>query len=163
VTSSGEGAGAAKHPLRHDQTALLIVAALFLGLSGFKAIQSLVVFSSYRQAKATVTAFDVSVDSKGTTATTPVVTYQVGRKSYTARGEGSMNAIYGTRRIGDVVAVRYDPSDPGTAVLDSFSDRWLLSIITGVLGVLALGGWGVLWYIRRTPQAAGVPSPSALP
>jgi hypothetical protein len=163
------------HPLRHYQIALLIMAGLFLGLAGFHALQSWVVYSTYRQTTGTVTGFEVSQDRKGTTSTTPVVSYQVGGKAYRTIGDTSMNFIYGTYQLNQVVKIRYDPGNPGSAVLDSFAQRWLLSIITGVLGALALAGWGVLWFLRRAtpggaasvppplPEAGPLPSPSAVP
>jgi hypothetical protein len=150
-------------PFRQDQIALLIIAGVLLALAGFHAIQSLVVYSRYRQTTGTVTAFEESTDQKGTTSTTAVVTYQVGGRAYKTYGENAMSFLYGRHRLGEVVKVRYDPSEPGTAVLDSFSERWLLSIIASVLGALALGGWGVLWFLRRSTPSGATSVPPPLP
>ena len=143
--------------------ALLIMAGLFFLLCGNQVLQSVIVYCNYRQTDGTVTGFEVARDRKGTTSTTPVITFQVGGKAYTAHGQNSMGWLYGRHQRGEVVKVRYQPGDPTSAVIDSFSERWLLAIITGFLGVLALGGWGVLWFIgRRNPPApASVPAPLA--
>ncbi|WP_244459687.1 DUF3592 domain-containing protein [Roseomonas fluvialis] len=47
--------------------------------------------------------------------------------------------------VGDVVAIRYDPSNPRRAAQDSFEDSWLLPTVLGGFGSLVFG-MGLLFF-----------------
>jgi hypothetical protein len=150
----------------HHQLALLIMTALFLALSGFLAIRSLNMALAYRQTNGKVIGFEQVQTRHRTgvsTATYPVVSYQVGGKTYKTMGTNSTGPVYGYYQVGQPVKVRYLPSDPSTGGLDSFNERWLGSIITGVLGFAALAGWLVLRFWNKIrPLLKRMPVPASL-
>ncbi|WP_284123698.1 DUF3592 domain-containing protein [Parerythrobacter aestuarii] len=51
---------------------------------------------------------------------------------------------------GDVVTIYYMPDTPERAMIDSFSDRWMVILITGIM-TLAFGGigYGILFFMVR--------------
>lgn len=52
--------------------------------------------------------------------------------------------------VGDVVPIAYDPTDPDSAIIDSFSGRWLLPTIFGGIGLVdLLVGGSLLWLRAR--------------
>jgi hypothetical protein len=74
----------------------------------------------------------------------PVVAFtdQAGRRRQFASTVSSNPPSY---RRGEEVAVLYDPANPDAAMIDSFIDRHLGSLVFGILGtVFALFGGGVL-------------------
>ena len=70
---------------------------------------------------------------------TPVVEFQVDGKTYSFENENASSSS--EYRVGSEVKVRYDPGNPNTAQINTFSDRWLfpILIIPGmILGSLVL-------------------------
>jgi hypothetical protein len=70
---------------------------------------------------------------------------------------GRVRSSFLFARVGETVPVRYDPDDPGAAVIATFAELWG--------PVLAWGGFGILWSVsalgagmlmRRRVRAPGV-------
>jgi hypothetical protein len=57
----------------------------------------------------------------------PVVDFEANNQTYTFEGN---NASYPPRyEVGEQVGVRYDPTDPNTAQIDSLFERWVFPVI----------------------------------
>jgi hypothetical protein len=65
----------------------------------------------------------------------PEVAYTFGGKTYHVRSSSSSSSS----RIGDPVELFVPPNDPDQATINSFSEMWLGSVLTGLLGA------GCLW------------------
>lgn len=76
----------------------------------------------------TVVRLDERNSSEGGCCTyVPVVDFQVSGNVYTFEGD---NASYPPAyEVGEAVQVRYDPTNPNTAQIDSFFERWIFPII----------------------------------
>jgi hypothetical protein len=73
----------------------------------------------------------------------PVVKYAVDGRDFEISGEISSSPP--AFHVGETVEVLYMPADPATAVINSFSERWLFPVIFGGIGVVVgLAGWGIL-------------------
>ncbi|MCG2784722.1 MAG: DUF3592 domain-containing protein [Anaerolineae bacterium] len=75
-----------------------------------------------------VTRLEESSDSEGGCCVySPVVEFAAGGQTYTFEGDNASDPPQ--YRVGQQVNVRYDPTDPNTAQIDSFFERWLFPII----------------------------------
>lgn len=76
----------------------------------------------------TVVRLNEQSDAEGGCCTyVPVIDFQVSGQVYTFEGD---NASYPPAyEVGEEVQVRYDPSNPNTAQIDSFFERWIFPII----------------------------------
>lgn len=86
---------------------------------------------------------------RGRIAYQPIVSFtdQTGQQRYFTSQVSSNPPAYAK---GESVAVLYDPSRPDKAMIDSFVDRHLGSLMFGIMGaILALVGGGVLMGLRR--------------
>ncbi len=101
-------------------------------LAGFFAWGVYAAFTAYRLetnglvAEGVVIEMDAST-SDGSTTYSPFVEYQVDGQTYTFDGGISSNPPQ--YRVGDLVNVRYDSSDPSRAQIDKWSERWLMPVI----------------------------------
>jgi hypothetical protein len=67
-------------------------------------------------------------DSDGGCCTyVPVVEFEAGGGTYSFEGDTASDPPQ--YRVNEEVSVLYDPSDPNTAQIDKFSERWLMPII----------------------------------
>ena len=65
-------------------------------------------------------------------------------------------------RLNDAVPIRYDPSDPEHAVIDSFNSEWLAPLLLCSVGaVLGLLGFGAgTWRSATLWRTGGLPGAS---
>ena len=63
----------------------------------------------------------------GSTTYSPIVEYQVDGQTYTFDGGISSNPPQ--YHVSERVSVRYDKTDPSTAQIDKWSERWLMPVI----------------------------------
>lgn len=86
-------------------------------------------------------------DNKGAAA--PIVAYTAAD----GRERLYQSSTYSTRayEVGDAVDIAYDPADPDSAAIDSWTSRWLLPTIFGGLGSVhfSVGILGMLTILRR--------------
>jgi hypothetical protein len=76
----------------------------------------------------TVVRLNEQSDAEGGCCTyVPVVDFNVNDQVYTFEGDNASNPP--AYRVGDQVRVRYDPTNPNTAQIDSFFERWIFPII----------------------------------
>lgn len=126
----------------------LIFGLVGLGLliGAFFAISSTLSFRSIsKQAGGVVVDLAESRGDKGETMSKPVVewTDPAGKRR---RFTGSVASSPPSYSRGEKVTVRYDPSHPETARLDSFMENWFAAMILGILGGVftAIGsGFGI--------------------
>jgi hypothetical protein len=57
----------------------------------------------------------------------PVVEFEAGGRTYSFQGDTASDPPQ--YRVNEEVSVLYDPSDPDTAQIDKFSERWLMPLI----------------------------------
>jgi hypothetical protein len=149
-------------PNWHHRTALLIMTALFLALSAIQIIRSVDMALTYRQTEGKVIGFEEVQTRQRTgvsTATYPIVAYQVPGKTYKIQGSNSTGPVYGYYQVGQPVKVRYLPSEPANGGIDSFNERWQGAIICGILGFASLVGWLVLRFWNKiSPLVRSIPS-----
>ena len=75
-----------------------------------------------------VTRMEESSDSEGGCCVySPVIEFTAGGQTYSFEGDNASDPPQ--YRVGQRVNVRYDPTDPNTAQIDSFFERWLFPII----------------------------------
>jgi hypothetical protein len=75
-----------------------------------------------------VTRLEESSDSEGGCCVySPVVEFQVGGQTYTIEGDNASDPP--AYRVGQQVDVLYDPSNPQTAQINNFFERWLFPIL----------------------------------
>jgi hypothetical protein len=84
----------------------------------------------------TVVRLNEQSDAEGSCCTyVPVVDFRVNDQIYTFEGD---NASYPPAyEVGEQVNVRYDPTNPNTAQIDSFFERWIFPIIVIPAMILA--------------------------
>ena len=76
----------------------------------------------------TVTRLEESKTSEGYCCVySPVVEFQVNGQTYSFENENASSSP--DYQVGSEVNVRYDPKNPNTAQINTFSDRWLFPII----------------------------------
>ena len=76
----------------------------------------------------TVVRMNEQSDGEGGCCTyVPVVDFQVNGSVYTFEGDTASDPP--AYRVGEQVDVRYDPTDPNTAQIDSWFERWIFPII----------------------------------
>lgn len=84
----------------------------------------------------TVVRLEESETSEGACCVySPVVEFQVNGQTYSFENDTATSAP--DYQIGGEVKVRYDPADPNTAQIDTFSNRWLFPII--IIPAMILG------------------------
>jgi len=75
-----------------------------------------------------VVRLDEQSDAEGGCCTyVPIVEFQADGKTYSFDGNTASDPPQ--YQVNEEVPVLYDPSDPNTAQIDKFSDRWLMPII----------------------------------
>ncbi|MGH9410586.1 MAG: DUF3592 domain-containing protein [Vicinamibacterales bacterium] len=85
--------------------------------------------------------------SEGSTVFVPLVRFKTATGAeldFTA----SDAARSSSRKIGDIVPVIYSKLNPTGAAIDSWTARWIKTILLGALGLLSVGG-GVTWLRAR--------------
>jgi hypothetical protein len=127
-----------------------LIGTVFVGVGGGMGWRS-VQFLGAPQADGVVVAVDRGI---------PTAKYKVKDVEYEVRG--AISSKPPAFRVGDKVAVLYNPDKPGDAQIDSFVERWLFLLVFGGLGaVFASIGWGllialILGRVARAWQAASV-------
>jgi hypothetical protein len=99
---------------------LLVGAVLLLGVA-FVTVNSLEKAGGIRVEGVVVEANDNQ---------TPVVEFRT-REGQRIRIEGGISASPTPYRVGERIGVFYDPTDPSAALIDSFLERWFLSLLFG--------------------------------
>jgi hypothetical protein len=75
-----------------------------------------------------VVRLDEQSDAEGGCCTyVPIIEFQADEKTYSFDGNTASDPPQ--YQVNEEVPVLYDPSDPNTAQIDKFSDRWLMPII----------------------------------
>lgn len=139
----------------------VIVIALVFGLLGlgmlvgaFFAVSSTLSFRSIaKTADGVVVDLAQSRGDKGETMYKPVVRWKdPGGRERTFTGSVASSPPSYSR--GEKVSLRYDPANPESARLDSFTENWLLPLIFGLLGsVFTAIGVGAGVYAWRKKKA----------
>ncbi|MDA7787729.1 DUF3592 domain-containing protein [Sphingomonadaceae bacterium] len=122
---------------------------LFAGAGGWAFMDDQKLADIGVDAEGTVIAFSSSRDSDGDTTYRPLVEFydDNGTRHQFVASVGSSSPAY---IRGEAVKVIYDPEAPGRAMLDSFTDRYLLPLVFGVMGsIFALVGAGFLFSVWR--------------
>jgi hypothetical protein len=114
--------------------------AAFCLWGAYSAVVSWRLQTSGETTTGTVTRLEESETSEGYCCVySPVVEFQVNGQTYSfENGTASSSPEY---QVGGEVQVRYDPADPNTAQINSFSARWLFPILiipSMILGSLVL-------------------------
>jgi hypothetical protein len=75
-----------------------------------------------------VVRLDEQSDAEGGCCTyVPIVEFEAGGNTYSFDGDTASDPPQ--YEVNEEVSVLYDPSDPNTAQIDKFSERWLMPII----------------------------------
>jgi hypothetical protein len=75
----------------------------------------------------------------------PVVEFQVDGQTYSFENDSASSSP--DYQIGSEVKVRYDPADPNTAQINTFSNRWLFPII--IIPAMIIGSLILSFYMIR--------------
>ena len=122
---------------------------LFAGIGAWSFVADQKLADIGTSTQGTVIALDRSTDSDGDVSYRPVVEFfDKGQTRHEFTGDvGSSPPAYSR---GEVVDVIYDPDGPGRAMVDSFTDRYLLPLVFGGMGcVFAAIGAGMLFSVWR--------------
>jgi len=79
----------------------------------------------------------------------PVVRYDVGGRTYTFTSSNSSDPP--AYKVGERVALRYDPADPARARIDSWWELWLMPVMLGVSAAVVavvVNVWAVVSILR---------------
>jgi hypothetical protein len=87
---------------------------------------------------------------------TPVVLYRTD-DGIEFKVTGKVYSSYVSANVGDVVAVRYDPANPATAVIATFSELWLPLLLWA--GFSLMWGLRLRWCAAMPRTAAEMPCP----
>lgn len=66
-------------------------------------------------------------NTDGSSAYSPIVEFTANGQTYTFESENASSPP--AYQVGETVNVRYDPTDPNTAQIDKFTERWLMPIL----------------------------------
>jgi hypothetical protein len=123
---------------------------IFLAIGVGFGVASLSFVSGAEHAEGTVIRM-VRSGSKG--GSSPVVRYEVDGRAYTIQSTISSSAS--AYSVGEKVQIVYKPDNPARGHIDSFLDRWAISICFGGIGLLfATIGFGILMArLRRRKKA----------
>lgn len=119
----------------------LIVGTCILGLGGYKAVQTARFVNRAATANGTITGFAASRGNSRSTTYAPEVRFRApSGRMIRFRSQLSTNIL--SYKIGDNVAVRYDPADPHRAEIDAFMPLLGNTIIILLIGAgfTAFGG-----------------------
>jgi len=108
---------------------MLMINLLFLGFFGWGVYAAVTAYRLETNGAVTegvVIGMDEST-TDGNTTYSPVIEFQVDGQSYTFENNISSNPPQ--YKLGERVAVRYDKSDPSTAQIDKWTERWLMPVI----------------------------------
>ena len=132
-----------------------VVGISFMGVGVIElAVMAYLIVSHYKfeqraqPVKGTVIDYSTyeSKNSKGngyTTMYTPIFEYSFNGKPYQYKGGTSSSSQ--EYEINEIVEVLVDPQDPQNPLINSFWEKWFLSILMGFMGVM-FGGLGYLSY-----------------
>ncbi len=142
-----------------------LIGAMFLVYGVMSGVSSWAFASRAIRTQGTVVRHDYLVISGGTSQSKsrPVVSYQVGGKSYDVFGPShdEQGLLSKKSPIGSQVTVLYDPDRPEEAVVESFGVHWGGPLLYGGLGLtFLLLGSGWLWHHwRRWDSQVGEAGP----
>jgi hypothetical protein len=126
----------------------ILFGSIFVGLCGWFAWNTIDLMKHGLAVKAEVVELVTQQGKKGKITFAPVFRYEFQDQSYTVKSNTSSNpAIYD---VGDQATLTIDRKDPNHFITDSFSDRWLIPLITGMFGLLFIAtGIYTIWAAAR--------------
>jgi hypothetical protein len=114
---------------------LNLVCAVMMGVAYYYGHTSWALSRSGASAEGTVVAMKESPATQESGVTYyPVIRYEVGGQTYTFESHNSSDPP--AYRVGERVALFYDPADPARARIDSWFELWLMPVALGGAGVI---------------------------